>query len=406
MTKPSINLVGAFDRYNYGDLLFPRVIQGWLKKFRPDLFEIYSVRCFGLIAQDLSFEGGPSVRPLHELLSEDLAAGSLVVLAGGDLLPARLSGLSIDLAKNGTEEVLLKILRKVLGSVFFESWMKRRFKVESPFPWIIAESLFKGNAKVVYNSVGGASLVNMKKEEKKLILAGLHDSSYRSFRDKTTAAAVEPLSSVLAPDCAVLVSDLETVLKINDIPKLSNFIGGGRYFVVQCGAPALKKGNISVLADQIDRLAQKTGFKAVCLPLGIARNHNDIEVLSLLSRHLKTKPLFLDRPTVLESMNVIANADFFVGSSLHGCITSISFGVPFVALGAQASKLGAFLQTWMPEPFLSPAEFGGIENMHGSIQLLDRQNLQFTSARLKHEAHANFCKIFQMCDASGALRGL
>ena len=57
MERKTINIIGAFDRYNYGDLLFPIVIEKYIKENKKDLLEKYDLRYFGLVESDLSSVG-------------------------------------------------------------------------------------------------------------------------------------------------------------------------------------------------------------------------------------------------------------------------------------------------------------------------------------------------------------
>jgi polysaccharide pyruvyl transferase WcaK-like protein len=50
-------------------------------------------------------------------------------------------------------------------------------------------------------------------------------------------------------------------------------------------------------------------------------------------------------------MYVIKNAYTFFGTSLHGIITAMSFGVPHFGLNKSIKKLDSFLRDWSVAPF-------------------------------------------------------
>ncbi len=49
-----ILIIGAFDRYNYGDLLFPLILEKQLDTYHKD----FQYEFYGLVESDLSKEGG------------------------------------------------------------------------------------------------------------------------------------------------------------------------------------------------------------------------------------------------------------------------------------------------------------------------------------------------------------
>lgn len=58
----SINIIGAFDRYNYGDLLFPIIIEEYIKKYNCELIKKYKLEYYALVQSDLSKVGGKRLR--------------------------------------------------------------------------------------------------------------------------------------------------------------------------------------------------------------------------------------------------------------------------------------------------------------------------------------------------------
>src|SRR5690554_1612546 len=92
-----ILIIGAFDRYNYGDLLFPLIIEKKLNSYGRDFEFAY----FGLVNSDLSKEGGKPTQDLkafYEQLSHPDQKASIIV-AGGEALGVTWNSLYAALSK-------------------------------------------------------------------------------------------------------------------------------------------------------------------------------------------------------------------------------------------------------------------------------------------------------------------
>src|SRR5690606_37833148 len=90
-------IIGAFDRYNYGDLLFTLIIEKQLDTYGKNFQYAY----FGLIKSDLSREGGKPTQDLkafYKQLSHPDQKGSIIV-AGGEALGVTWNALYAALSK-------------------------------------------------------------------------------------------------------------------------------------------------------------------------------------------------------------------------------------------------------------------------------------------------------------------
>ncbi len=52
----------------------------------------------------------------------------------------------------------------------------------------------------------------------------------------------------------------------------------------------------------------------------------------------------INQPNIFDIMWLIKHSQMYIGSSLHGTITAMSFGVPYVGYGAR--KLKAYIEQW------------------------------------------------------------
>ena len=179
----SINIIGAFDRYNYGDLLFPIIIEEYIKKYNCELIKKYELEYYALVHSDLSKVGGKKTKALSDLYNKNVEKGSYLIVSGGDVLAARIGNMDIDLCKSFKEMIYKKTLRKLQGIENFEKKSKRLFDIDSSFPWVVDERVFNGNLKVIYNAVGGSTIDKLPPKDQSFIMGAMKNSSYISVRD-------------------------------------------------------------------------------------------------------------------------------------------------------------------------------------------------------------------------------
>jgi hypothetical protein len=79
----------------------------------------------------------------------------------------------------------------------------------------------------------------------------------------------------------------------------------------------------------------------VLLPLGYC--HGDHEFLQSLSRRSNGALKYADTDSVFDMLSIIAAADVFAGTSLHGNITAFSFGIPHLFGPLPVAKAEGFL---------------------------------------------------------------
>jgi GT2 family glycosyltransferase len=103
---------------------------------------------------------------------------------------------------------------------------------------------------------------------------------------------------------------------------------------------------VTTLAARIDRIAWKCG--AVPILIAMSPCHGDAEVQRLVAQEMTSVPLLVDPKGLCEVAACIARSQLYVGSSLHGTITALSFKTPAVAvadeLAAGFMKFSGFLE--------------------------------------------------------------
>lgn len=395
----TINIIGAFDRYNYGDLLFPIVIDEYIRKYKKAISGKYKLEYYALAYSDLSSIGGKTTKPLSELYKNGVEKGSYLIVSGGDVLPARIGNMDIDLCQSFNEMIYKKIARKILGIKNFEKKSKKRFNIDSSFPWVVDEKSFNGHLKVFYNAVGGSTINKLPEEDRLFIKEAMKNSSYISVRDNETRANIKELEATIYPDSATIMSEFFSfeILeeKINE--EVKAFIGNNnKYIIIQTNNASLKNGKDQELIEEINKIGKRLGVKILLLPIGFAANHDDNIAIRKITKGLTIDYTHIENLNIYEVMYLIGRSMFFAGTSLHGNITAMSYGVPHIGLNREIKKLDMYLKTWDLEEQNGCIDFNELDNRIDKLIKLDRKKLLVKRKELIENVEENFEKILAL----------
>ena len=97
----------------------------------------------------------------------------------------------------------------------------------------------------------------------------------------------------------------------------------------------------SVMLQQLQAYQAATQCEVILLPLGLC--HGDDVFLKGLAKASEGAFRYLELDSIFEMISVIAACDAFLGTSLHGNITSFAFGIPHVIGPVAADKCEGFL---------------------------------------------------------------
>ena len=345
--RPRVALLGAYDRFNYGDLLFPLITQHELAHRRLDV----EVRAFSLRRADLSRYGAVPSHALKRLYDGSfLRSGDACIVNGGGTLGVDWAHILMD-TLGPTGASLLYRCERLIGRRRMDRLIRWHFGGRSCTPFIPAPADFGAEVRVVYNASGGSEIQALPRGLRDMAYAGLGACNYLSVRDRKVRDLLEPEAPPagiwLAPDSAVLMSEhfpLEA-LERTARPALIEALAPG-YFCVQAnrdfGAAHMHK-----LRDLCESIHSETGLRALLLPIGRYTGLDDPLFLQELGGLLRMPHQHGPADaTIAEIMLCIARSSLFLGSSLHGNITAQSFAVPHLGLNPKSAKLGAYLETW------------------------------------------------------------
>ncbi|MHB1187020.1 polysaccharide pyruvyl transferase family protein [Thiobacillus sp.] len=337
-------LFGAFDRHNFGDLLFPHLLAALLPGRAFDF-------C-GLAERDLRIFGGHRVTPLP-------ARPMQLIHAGGELLTCTAWQAAVMLLDPAAAAEA--IARYDADPAAAAAWAARQLGTSRSMPYVVGRDALAPGGKLIFNAVGGVEWDVLSAAQRDEVKATLRQADWLSVRDHVTQAALlaEGIAAPLCPDPAVMVEQCfgevirqhrqqGAVKAIRDAFPLG-------YLACQFSADFADDASLDALAQGLSRVAAATGLGVALFRAGAAPWHDDPALLEKLQRRLPpgTARLF---PSLhlWDLCALIAASRGVVGSSLHGRIVALAYGLPRVSLmppqpGRRPDKRTAFAETWEPD---------------------------------------------------------
>lgn len=369
-----ILIIGAFDRYNYGDLLFPLIIEKQLDSYGIE----FQYEYFGLVKSDLSKEGGKPTLGLQDFYAQlaDPENKASVIVAGGEALGVTWNSLYAALNK-----AFQKVHRhhvKLSKFVDLNRIAKKLLKGKTTLPFVFDKADFPGLDKVVLNSLGGSGLATALFNRFPFLRPKLQRVDYLAVRDGLTRENLRrnKVEAHLFPDSAVLMSDFYPAGLLESLitSEVKQYVkeNKGKYVFFQINRKTTV-GKEELLAGELEKIYQNDHTPLCLCPIGKALNHDDDEALQALQAVLKCPSTYFDAENIWDIMYLIANAKAYIGTSLHGAITSMSYAVPHVGLVVE--KLDAYLNTW------------GVEGNNYAVPFDQIYKQYITATRIEEKAY-------------------
>ncbi|WP_417070084.1 polysaccharide pyruvyl transferase family protein [Niveibacterium terrae] len=338
-------LFGAFDRHNFGDMLFAHVAQALL----PGI----SLRHAGLADRDLRAQGGHRVHALSRLAAGERDA--LLIHVGGEILSCDAWRAAVMLLPDpGFQSVVARLDSSPDEKL---RWAKSFLGSSALAPYSASRLKYPCLARVVYAGVGGVELGRCPAQLRREVLADLEAAQAIGVRDSLTRAQLEAagLSARLIPDPVVMIDELfgARIRARSSRPALAailkNFPEG--YLAVQCSADFGDDRTLQAIATGLRRVAARTGLGVVLFRAGAAPWHDDLAVLGRLAGRMPGGGALFESLNIWDICALIAASRGYCGSSLHGRILASAFALPRLSLlhpasGARPGKLAAYLATW------------------------------------------------------------
>lgn len=380
-------IIGAFDRYNYGDLLFPIILEKQLETYGLD----FRFRFFGLVKSDLSAQGGPPTEDIQEFYRacSDPHHPVHVIIAGGEALGVTWN--SLYAALSPLFQRVNKRHKRINRLFDLNAATKLLLRGRTTLPFLLDKTEFPGIRSILLNSLGGSGLNESTFSKFPELKPKLRQADYFAVRDRLTLQNIQQagLKAHLFPDSAILMSDFFPLehLKNRASASVRAYVEAhsGDYAFVQINKKTTR-GHEKTIASQLD-LVYGEGKTELCLcPIGKALDHDDHEALHGLGKLLQSPFVYFDADTIWDIMYLIANAKCYIGTSLHGAITAMSYAVPHV--GLKVEKLSAYLATWGVDGNRDAVEFSELFGRFssatkvGKAELEASRDLQFAEIRM------------------------
>lgn len=350
--KKKIALLGAYDRFNYGDLLFPIIVSNELRRHYPET----EIAVHALAASDLSRFGALPTQSLRALYGQNaLHVGDVVIFAGGGTIGVDWTYMLKNLVGRHAN-MALYYAQRLLGTNPVDKLCRAYFGARSPFPWVAGPEDFQQPVRIAYNAVGGSEFAYLSPDIQKRTLERLGKASYVSVRDAETRRLLSPVENRvpvhLSPDSAILMSEqfpLGTLETLSHQEVLQQ-TAGQPYICFQASFDYATHFEAEIVAA-LEAIHEAHGLRAVLLPIGRYVGLDDQHGLRNILKRIRTPATMVsDEANIWEIMLTIARSSLFLGTSLHGNVTSQSFAIPHLGLSDRPCKLDYYLGTWdLPE---------------------------------------------------------
>lgn len=277
-----IALFGTFDVDNYGDLLFPYIAQNRYPEHQWTFVSPTNGKT--------SFRDSKIVISIQEAQNKNF---DLVIIGGGNIIHTKTTSLA--------------------------NYKKQKVeKLAYPELWIGAAKLAQRQGIPYVFNTPSISYLHATKLERFLFRKVLNKSSYLSFREEYSCDFAQHYTTKTincVPDTAIEICKVwpyEKQIKKNKIV----FNLNQRYHKP-----------INITAFFMDTIAEKLQCEIEVVVIGDC--HGDIEFSKKVVKQLKTKNVnLIEKQSLKELAHRIAEASYFIGSSMHGFITALSYRTP------------------------------------------------------------------------------
>lgn len=401
-TGRPVVLFGAFDRHNFGDLLFPHLAAARLPG--------YELHFAGLAARDLRAFGGHRVEPLPSVAAALGGRPATVIHVGGEILTCTAWEAAAMLLPPGQAQQTIAYLEA--RPVQRRAWVRRTLGLRSLAPYLAPRGLFAPGSRFAYCAVGGVAMDACPAAMRAEVLARLADADHVAVRDARTRAhlGMAGIASALLPDPAVGVAALcggrvAEAAGAATASAVRQALPQG-YLAVQFAAEFGDDRTLGQLAGQLSRVSSASGLGLALFRAGAAPWHDDLDALRRLETRLRGVPVM-----VFESLHLwdicalIAGSRGYCGSSLHGRVVAGAFARPRLGLrppgaGQGACKQQAFAATWEPSgtPGVAPVE--DFADALLAALAVEPRSLSATAIRLADAFTEGFAPFAALADAA------
>lgn len=386
-SQPATVLFGAFDRHNFGDLLFPHLLEALLPGRRFDLR--------GLAARDLRPFGGHRVAPLA-------GAATHLVHAGGELLTCTAWQAAVML--RDPAEVPALVARYDADPDAAAAWAAAALGTARRLPYVVGREALMAGGRLIFHAVGGVEWRLLTPVQRAEATRALRAADWVSVRDRVTQAALggDGIDAALCPDPAVMVAECfgETIRRHQQMGAVQvmreTFPRG--WIACQFSADFADDASLDALARGLAATSRETRWGIALFRAGAAPWHDDPALYERLRLRLPA-----GMAGVFPSLHLwdicalIAASRAVVSSGLHGRLVALAHGLPRASLAPPQDsgcpgKVAAFAETWEPEDLPRSVRADALEPALRQALAVPADVLQDTAAHLRARYRAGLAQ--------------
>lgn len=316
-------LYGAFGRHNFGDLLFPHIVNELLKRNSIQT----EIHYCDILSRDMTEYGGHDVEPISDFFDSEDEIN--VIHVGGQTATANLED----------------ALAMMDPAIEHEHEVVKLKESNMDLAYLLSKSLFKKPNLFVANSVGGISPEGLRKFKEYDFLGFRDEQSY----EEAIKGGFHDAQNL--PDCAILTKHffgnlISSRTMSEKIQNLNKSVGSD-YIAVQINIKYLRE--TKTIGDKLKKIISETNLPIVFFCAGIAPHHDSLDVYKNKFSDMLPNDMvhFFDGLNIWDICNVISNAKFVIGTSLHVRILSMQYFRPRVTLLPRPrNKHLGFIKKW------------------------------------------------------------
>lgn len=340
-------LFGAFDRHNFGDLLLAHCAATAHAEREP----VFA----GLAARDLRPWGGHEVRSLADVIAQHGHEPADVLHAGGEILTTTAWEAAVMLQEPAVaHRIIARFEHDPAGRA---AWAEQVLGRSCALPYVLGHHDLPDDWAISFTGVGGVAFDALCGDARDEAMRALGRAVSLSVRDRVTQAALQRhgVHAALVVDPAARVPELfgdRIALRGGGAECSALRQRASRWLALQVAAEWGDDDSLARIARAAVEVARARRAGIVLFRAVLAPWHDDPRVtLRLGGRIADLAPdLAIERFVscdVFDLCALLAQADAFLGTSLHGWIVARSFGVPALSLVARpTAKPAAYIDTW------------------------------------------------------------
>lgn len=339
--KKRLYILAPNDRFNYGDLLFPYILTHYFSDQFDDIVYVSTTK------SDLTQLGGIKTEAYSTLFNVDKEWENHLIVAGGESLCVNWFTILSYVTPwiSFFKRIVFKFRSNTLNALC-DVFIRALYKIRTRFVFSVGKNELPQFKTISYNALGGSWLTKSNLLNNKNVKQILNSVDYFTVRDKETSIALEKanIKHSICPDTAILMSEVFPEENLLSHLSINTSIVNGKYIFFQ-GNLRIWKHNARLAASQLLEIAKQTQSKICLCPIGTALGHSDHIALQQIAQYMPHEYMvIINQPNIYDIMWLIKHSQMYIGSSLHGTITAMSFNIPFVGYGPL--KLKSYIEYW------------------------------------------------------------